>query len=146
MRLSKKTDYALRTVLELARFYNKRLISVKELAKAQKIPENFLEQILLQLKSDRIVDSRRGKSGGYLLARNPDQLTMGQIVRLTEGNWGIERCQNGAQDDKCVNEFDCVVRDVWNEVFLQMEQALDTITIADLLTRSSRYRSPDYVI
>ena len=91
MRLSRKTDYALRTMVDLAQ-QNGGLTPVGEIAARQGISTNFLEQILLTLKGGDLVASRRGKKGGYFLARQPEKITLADIVHLTEGAVGLSNC------------------------------------------------------
>ena len=77
MKRSTRCDYALRAVLELSHYYNNKLIRVSDLSKAQDIPNKYLEQIMLQLKKAGYVESRKGPSGGYALAKPPDEIFWG---------------------------------------------------------------------
>ena len=86
MKLSVKSDYAARAVLWLCQHYQEGAArTVEEMASAQGIPPNYLVQILIELKSARIVKSRRGKAGGYLLARPPAEITFGDVLRCIHG-------------------------------------------------------------
>src|SRR5512143_3578279 len=85
MRISMKTDYALRALFTLVEHYGRGPIPIRELARRNEIPKRFLEQILLDLKSQGWVNSQPGKQGGYVLAKEPERITMGQIVRHFDG-------------------------------------------------------------
>lgn len=85
MRISKKGLYALKAMLLLAKNYPQRVIRIHEIASGERIPEKFLELILLELKRARLVDSERGAKGGYRLRRSPKQIFLGAIVRTIDG-------------------------------------------------------------
>ena len=103
MKLSVKSDYAVRAVLELARHYGAGVVRrVEELALEQGIPPNYLVQILLELKAKQLVRSVRGKDGGYLLARPPSQITMGDVLRAIHGRVFESPAQS---DPKCPAEL-----------------------------------------
>ena len=83
--ISQRAKYALRALLALARADEGQSVAISEIAETQSIPKKFLEQILLELKRHGIVDSRRGKEGGYLMRRNADEVTYGEILRIIDG-------------------------------------------------------------
>jgi len=100
MQISQKCQYALRAVFELARRPREAPVKVGDIAEAQAIPPRFLEIILNQLKRGGFVESRRGASGGYSLARSPDELTMGEIIRFVEGPFKPVSCTVGDSQDR----------------------------------------------
>ncbi|OVE81836.1 hypothetical protein BVY04_02370 [bacterium M21] len=125
MKLSKKTAYALKTVLELALNGEQKLMSVPQISARQDIPTSFLEQILLMLKGTGFVGSKRGQHGGYYLAVAPDKITMAAVVQLTEG--GLQFSDNP--------DHTCPIQEVWNKISLGVAEQLESTTIADLCAR-----------
>ncbi|MDD5450014.1 MAG: Rrf2 family transcriptional regulator, partial [Candidatus Omnitrophica bacterium] len=85
MRITYKGDYALKAILDLSVNYGKGVITIHDLAKRADVPIKFLEQVLLDLKRGGFVESRRGKSGGYLLSKPPANITAGDIIRFIDG-------------------------------------------------------------
>jgi Rrf2 family cysteine metabolism transcriptional repressor len=127
MKLSVKSDYAARAVLALAREYHTgRAQRVETLASAQGIPANYLVQILIELKGQRIVRSLRGKEGGYLLARPPAEVTLGDVLRGLHG----EVFHTPALDDpQCPTEL----RNAWQKLQKAIESTADAISFQRLL-------------
>lgn len=116
MKLSVKSDYAARAVLGLARrFQAGQSVKVEDLAAENGVPPNYLVQILIELKSQNIVKSLRGKEGGYLLARSPAEITLGDIIRAVHGQVFDSPALT---DPQCPGEL----RQAW----LQLQQKLDT--------------------
>ncbi len=85
MKLSRKSEYAILAMISLARNYGQKLMTIQNLADENEIPRKFLEQILIDLKRQKLVRSIRGPHGGYLLAKNPEEITLARIIRLFEG-------------------------------------------------------------
>ena len=130
MKLSAKSDYAARAVLGLARHYHTgELLRVEDLATEQGIPPNYLVQILIELKSQQIVKSVRGKEGGYLLARAPGQITMADVMRCVHG----EVFDSPAlTDPHCPPEL----RGAWKKLQKTMDDTASGITFQKLLEMS----------
>ena len=127
MKLSVKSDYAARAVLGLARHYPRGVaVRVEDLADEQGVPANYLVQILIELKSKQIVKSQRGKEGGYLLARPPSGITLGDILRAVHGQ---------VFDSPALNDPHCAVelREAWRRLQKTLEDASDAITFQQLL-------------
>ena len=99
--VSQKCQYALRAVFELAKRHGRGPVRIGDVAKAQAIPPRFLEVILNQLKQAGFVESRRGNEGGYLLARAPERLTVGEIVRFVEGPIRPVTCTPDSTETAC---------------------------------------------
>ena len=137
--LSQKCQYALRAVFELAKRLGEGPIKIQEVAKAQAIPSRFLEIILNQLKQAGIVASRRGKSGGYLLDKAPEEVSVGDVIRLVQGPICVVDCRSGAQDGQCPLDGDCVFWPLWEEARKALLQVYDCTTFADLI-RNQRER------
>ena len=146
MRLTYKGDYALKTIFYLAIHYKENLITINELAKQLDIPIKFLEQILLGLKRGGFVESRRGKEGGYLLAKSPSRIRIGDVVRFIDGPIEpigcIEKGYSGCND---ING--CVFRNIWKKVAKKTSEVVDSVTFADLVKQlKSKEKAVDYQI
>jgi Rrf2 family protein len=138
MKVSTRGDYASRALLSLALHGGQtQPTSVRDIADRTGLPQPYLEQILLALKGAGLVRSKRGVGGGYVLARSPAAITLGQIVSAVEGpivagDFG-EPHQNGA----CDHEGQCVLLAVWAEVGAQMRSQLDSYTLDDMVERAN---------
>jgi Rrf2 family cysteine metabolism transcriptional repressor len=135
MKLSTKGKYGVRAVFEIARHYGKGPITIKEIADRQGISFSYLEQILHRLGKAGLIDSVRGPAGGYLLARKPSELTIGDIVRTLEGPIALSHCLEPGELEECYQADDCVARMVWAKVGAKIEEALDSISFNDLLNQ-----------
>jgi Rrf2 family cysteine metabolism transcriptional repressor len=138
MKLSTKGKYGVRAVFEIARHYGNVPISIKEIAERQGISFSYLEQILHKLGKAGLIDSVRGPAGGYLLARQPSELTIGDIVRVLEGPIALSHCLEPGESADCYQADDCVARMVWAKVGAKIEEALDSISFNDLLQRNQK--------
>jgi len=134
MRITYRGDYALKTILDLAMHYGSGVITIHELAERIDAPTKFLEQILLDLKRGGFVESRRGKVGGYLLARHPSELKLGEVVRFIEGPVEPIACVEHKYAG-CSDLYKCVFRGVWQEVGMATSEIIDNITFEDLANR-----------
>lgn len=127
MKLSKKTDYALRALFTLVEHYQRGPIPIRELARRNDAPKRFLEHIMLDLKSRGWVDSLAGKQGGYILAREPSKITMGEVIRHFDGILAPLNCVSVTQYQRCSQESVCrfrrVLLDARNYVARLMENA-----------------------
>jgi Rrf2 family cysteine metabolism transcriptional repressor len=138
MKLSTKGKYGVRAVFEIARHYGNGPISIKEIAERQGISFSYLEQILHKLGKAGLIESVRGPAGGYLLARKPTELTIGDIVRVLEGPIALSHCLEPGETADCYQADDCVARMVWAKVGAKIEEALDSISFDDLLQQNQR--------
>jgi Rrf2 family transcriptional regulator, cysteine metabolism repressor len=130
MKLSAKSDYAARAVMGLARRHHSgESLRVEDLAAEQGIPPNYLVQILIELKSQQIVKSVRGKEGGYLLARAPAQITMADVLRCVHGEVFDSPALNDAQ---CPAEL----RWAWKKLQKAMDETANGINFQKLLEMS----------
>jgi Rrf2 family transcriptional regulator, cysteine metabolism repressor len=136
MKLSTKGKYGVRAVYEIARHYGKGPISIKEITERQGISFSYLEQILHKLGKAGLIESVRGPAGGYMLARKPSELTIGDIVRVLEGPIALSHCLEPGESADCYQADDCVARMVWAKVGAKIEEALDGISFDDLLRRN----------
>lgn len=139
MKLSVKSDYAARAVLWLSRHYQDGTArKVEEMGVAQGIPPKYLVQILIGLKAKQIVKSVRGKEGGYLLARAPGEITLGDVIRSVEG----EIFDSSAMTDpRCPSEL----REGWKKLQRAVNEASDSLTFQQLLESSSEKEKMYYI-
>ncbi|MGC8793697.1 MAG: RrF2 family transcriptional regulator [Bryobacteraceae bacterium] len=125
MHLSQKGVYALEAVFDLAERFGGEPVRVADIARRRRIPQKFLELILARLKQAGLLQARRGAEGGYLLARSPDQVTPGDVLRAVEGASGL-KLAGGWQQDSPLN-------DLWRQVDEAVSSLLDRTTFADLV-------------
>lgn len=137
MRVSTRGDYACRALLSLALHGGDQPTSVRDIAERTGLPQPYLEQILLALKGAGIVRSKRGVGGGYVLARLPDKLTLGQIVAAVDGPIVVGDFGEPHVGEACNHEGQCALLSVWAEVGDHMRVHLDSFTIADMVQRVS---------
>ncbi len=140
MRITYKGDYALKTILDLALHYGNIPITIHDLAKQADIPIKFLEQILLDLKRGGFVESRRGKIGGYLLAKAPSQIKLGEIIRFIDGPIEPVACVHHNYEG-CSDINKCIFRDIWEQVAVSTSEIIDNITFEDLANRTKNSKS-----
>ena len=117
MHISVKGEYALQAIFDLAAHNSGEPVRIAEIAKRQKIPQKFLELILATLKQGGFVESRRGAEGGYLLARRPESLTVGQVVRFVEGSQSKSRSGRG--------KAEAPFTEMWNRVDEAVSDIID---------------------
>jgi Rrf2 family cysteine metabolism transcriptional repressor len=135
MKLSKRGEYGLRALQDLARHHGEEPVSNKELAERNNIPARFLEQILLTLKHGRIVRSRKGPQGGYTLARSPEEINLAEIVRLLDGPLAPIGCasETAYEPCGCPDMENCGLRRVMREVRDVVAEMMESTTLADLV-------------
>ncbi len=137
--ISNKAKYAFRALLAVAAAPSGEALTSAEIAKRHNIPHKFLEQILLDLKKAGILDSRRGKTGGYVMLRPADTISFGEVLRLFEGPLAPLPClsrQSYRACEDCVNESQCEIRREFGRAYDASRQILDSRTIADALDQS----------
>ena len=138
--ISNKAKYAFRALLAIAAEPAGTALTSAEIAKRHAIPHKFLEQILLDLKKAGILDSRRGKSGGYAMLRPADTVSFGEILRLFDGPLAPLPCLSRnayRRCEDCVNEAQCEIRREFGRAFDASRQVLDSRTLADALGNSA---------
>ncbi len=109
-------------------------MSVPQIAAAERIPNPFLEQILVKLRRKGLVNSIRGKKGGYVLAVPPSQITILDVIEAVEGKYGLARCLVPGGEKGCsVPATDCVLRGVWKRLQARIKEILDEITIESIM-------------
>lgn len=153
MKLSLRGEYALRALLVLGLRYDEPVVRIHVISKEQNIPKRFLEQILNDLKSAGLVQSRRGVAGGYRLARPPEEITLAEVVRHIEGALAPVSCVSERFYEKCScpDEERCAIRSVMKEIREAIVRIAERVTLAELCERSRRLQqgpaqAPDYII
>jgi Rrf2 family transcriptional regulator, cysteine metabolism repressor len=141
MKISYKSDYALKAILDLALCYESgEPVRIQDTAKRIDAPVKFLEQIFSGLKTHGIIESRRGSSGGYLLRKAPEQITVGEIIRLIEGPTEPISCVK--QDySGCSEVYTCVFRKIWQDAHFASSQVIDTVNFKDLVEQYNARRN-----
>jgi Rrf2 family protein len=130
MRISAKADYAVRATLEMAAAEDGTPVKGERLADAQKIPLQFLEHILLELKHARLVRAKRGARGGYWLARAPEDITVAEVIRAVEGP--LANIQDAPPEATDYPGAAASLRDVWVAVRANMRNVLEGVTLAQV--------------
>lgn len=132
MKISTKGRYALRVMLDLAQHKKEGdFISLKDISKRQELSMKYLEMIMAIMNRAGLVKSSRGKFGGYRLAKEPEEYTVGSILKLTEGSISPVVCLNG--DKPCSRAQDCITLPMWMKLDQIIDEYLESVTLADLL-------------
>ncbi|MCI5538698.1 MAG: Rrf2 family transcriptional regulator [Oscillospiraceae bacterium] len=143
MKISTKGRYALRMLLDLAEHQGDGYIALKDIAQRQEISKKYLEQIVPILNRAEILKTNRGFQGGYRLARSPDKMTAGDILRATEGNLAPVACLDGDEID-CPRSEHCPTLPLWQGLNKVINEYLDSVTLQDLI--DMHIGADDYVI
>lgn len=144
MKISTKGRYALRFMLDLAMHSTEGSVRIKDAAKRQEISVKYLEQIAAALSRTGYVSSVRGPNGGYRLAKQPQEYTLGMILRVTEGSLYPVACLEEGSDP-CPRQQECVTLRLWNELDEAIKGVVDKYTLADLVEWQQE-KIHDYVI
>jgi Rrf2 family transcriptional regulator, cysteine metabolism repressor len=139
--LSQKCQYAVRAILELAKLYGQGPVPISQIAASQAIPQRFLENILNELKPTGLIESRRGIQGGYLLARDPARISVGEVIRLIEGPLDPVRCIGDKGSATCPLKESCSLIRLWSRAKAAVEQVYDNTTFRDLVEEEKELNS-----
>jgi Rrf2 family protein len=137
--LSMKAKYGLRALTILAKEYGKGPVLIADLAKQERIPHKFLELILLELKKKGVLQSKKGKGGGYFLNRSPSATSVGEVIRALDGPLALLPCVSQTayrRCDECPDERTCGIRSVMKEVRDSTARILDGTSLAEIVARS----------
>ena len=127
-----KLEYACRALVQLAKRYEgSGVTSIEELANLEKIPAKYLAQILSELRNGGLVESRRGKQGGYLLARSPDQISISDVISLIESEMFSESSRVSGDSGEAIAK-------AWTEIQERFEEIVRSITLAELAVRENQ--------
>jgi len=138
LRLSTKGKYGLKAMYDLALNYGDEPISLKSIAQRQGISEYYLEQLIAILKKAGLVRSIRGAYGGYILARDPSEITVGDVLRALEGPIGLVECVLEQDAIKCFKYENCITRIVWERISDSIIQTIDSITLRDMCNEAKK--------
>ena len=144
MKLSTRTRYAVRAIIELAQNDPTKPLQLKVIARRQDISVKYLEQLIAVLRSAGFVRSLRGSKGGYVLAKAPDKIKLSEVFHCLEGTVTTAECVEN--EDCCERSADCAARQVWIKVQQAIENVLESITLQDLVDRTKGEKNPDYQI
>jgi Rrf2 family protein len=137
MRLSTQTRYGVRAIFDIAYHSEGLETQVKDISRRQEISQRYLEQIFQKLKRAGIVGSKRGPSGGYFLSKKPENITVGEVIRVTEGGIKPVLCVNPENSTQpCERSGECVTQIIWNEAGKRLKEYFDSITIKDLCNQA----------
>ncbi len=153
MKLSLRGEYALRALVVLGLNYDQRVLRIQTISEQQNIPKRFLEQILNDLKSAGVVESRRGVAGGYRLSKPPEQISLALVIRHIEGPLAPVSCVSEKFYSRCTcpDESKCGIRSIMKEVRDAIVNILEGVSVAELCQRVRQlqgvHANPlDYVI
>ncbi|MBE3590331.1 MAG: Rrf2 family transcriptional regulator [Firmicutes bacterium] len=143
MYITTKGRYGTKALFELALRYGEGPVPLREIAEKQGLSEHYLEQLFAPLRKAGLVQSVRGAQGGYMLARDPQDITVGDVLRVLEGPIAPTECSLGGPDYAyrfCGEKTVCVAQDVWIKVRRAIEDVVDHITLADLVEQDREAR------
>ena len=141
MRLSTRGEYASRAMLELAIQYETGPLHGRQISRAQQIPPRFLEQILLLLKRAGYLKSRKGRAGGYALAKPPAEINVAEVIRVMDGPLAPIDCVSVMAHEPCPMEGTCGLQWLWKDVRDAVAEILEKTTFADLVEKSGRSKA-----
>ncbi len=136
MKLSTKGRYGARMMLDLALHYGNGPILLKDIAERQEISEKYLGQLIAPLKAAGLINSTRGAHGGYMLAKEPAQITLKEVIQALEGSLSLAECIDAPR--VCHRVKSCVTRDIWEEASEKMMQVLGASTLQDMVNRQKQ--------
>lgn len=138
MKISTKGHYGVQAMLDLAQHYGEGPISLKSVAERQGLSEHYLEQLIAVLRKSGLVKSVRGAQGGYILAKEPADIYVGDIIRVLEGPIAPVECVNVEDPEQCMKAEFCITRSVWEKVKNSIESVLDSISLADMVKEAEK--------
>ena len=143
MKISTKGRYALRMMVYLAQNQGEGCVSLKEISERENVSKKYLELIVSSLLHGKLLTAERGFQGGYRLAKAPDKITVGEILRITEGSLAPVAClENDPQG--CERRGECATLFLWQELDRRIEEYLDSVTLQDIMDRQTA--ANDYMI
>ena len=144
MKISTRTRYGIRAVLEIAQNYQKGPLQLGIIAQRQDISMKYLEQIMAILKSGDFIKSIRGPRGGYMLAKAPNQIKLSDVFDCLEGHVTTVECIE--DENYCARSVDCLARQLWEQVQEAIRNVLQSVTLQDLVDKAKNKRGLDYQI
>lgn len=144
MKLSTKGRYGLRAILDIALHEEEGPVTLNSISERQGISKRYLEQLLLVLKQSGIVKSVRGFQGGYVLGREPQNISVGDIIRALEGPIAPVDCVNENESHSCLRAEICVTQKIWGELRDSMIKVLDSYSLHDLINKHRNMHTENY--
>lgn len=144
MKLSTRTRYGIRAILELAENYGNEPLQLRIIARDQRVSVKYLEQLMAMLKSAGIVRSVRGSKGGYILAKSPEQIKVSDCFECLEGSVITTECVE--DESYCERTNDCIARQLWTEVQNSVMGVLQSMTLQNLVDRAKNKQVINYHI
>lgn len=133
MRVSTKGRYGTRAMIDIAENYGEGPVSLRQLAERQNISLKYMEQIIPLLRAPGLIKSTRGARGGYVLAKEPEDITLRDIVQALEGSWSLVDCLD--DQSQCDRTTECVTYELWFDIRAAIYKILDSTTLADMIAR-----------
>ena len=138
MKLSTKGRYGVKAIFDLAQHLGEGPISLKNIAERQDISEHYLEQLISGLRKAGLVKSVRGAQGGYVLGKDPEKITVGDVLRVLEGPIAPVDCVSKEDPDCCAKSDYCITRTIWEKVRDSVNDVLDSVTLADMVKDAAK--------
>ena len=139
MRLSTKSRYGVRAIFDIAYHSEGLEAQVKDISRRQEISPRYIEQIFQKLRKAGIIGSKRGRTGGYFLVKRPEEITLGEIIRVTEGDIDPVLCMDPEEPGQpCGRSKECVTRIIWNEAGNRLKEYFDSVTVKDLCEKAQK--------
>jgi len=135
MKLSTRSRYGTRMMLDLAQHYDEGPVQIRNVSKRENISVKYLEQLIIPLKKANFIKSVRGPKGGHMLAKPPKAITVGEIVRVLEGGINLSSCIENPE--VCDRTSDCLTRDLWEETTKAMYEKLNSATLSKMINEGS---------
>lgn len=136
MKLSTKGRYGLRAIIDLARYSEEEPVSISSISARQDISERYLEQLVGLLRKAGLVKSIRGASGGYVLAKDMDEISVGDVLRALEGSLEPVKCAAYYSEDGCISSDGCVTKYVWQRINESINKTVDEMKLSELVNES----------
>ncbi len=138
MKLSTKGRYGLRALIDLAQYSEEEPVSITSISDRQGISERYLEQLMAKLKKAGLVKSIRGAGGGYVLEKNMNEISVGDVLRALEGNLDAVQCSGLNPEEGCKTADSCVTKYVWQKINDSINQTVDSIMLEQLVEESKK--------
>ncbi len=145
MKISTKGRYALRMLVDIAIHQSEGYVSLKDVAERQNISKKYLEQIVPLLNKSGVIKSNRGNKGGYMISGKASELTVGKVLRATEGSLAPVACLD-YEPNECERINECPTIEIWQGLYKLISEYLDGITIQDIIDKSASFTGDNYCI
>ena len=145
MKLSTRARYGLRALIDLGQHGQDSLVTIQDIAQRQGISDNYLEQLMPKLKKAGLISSIRGAQGGYRLGKDPKDISVGEVLRVLEGSLNAVECPGAVEGmpGSCDASDSCVTKLVWKRINEGINNAVDSLSLQELLNESTCHKDPD---